>query len=154
MKFLGTYPVKMDEKKRVALPPMYREAFGNTVIITTGVDPCIAIYSQEAFDEADEQWERIPEETETGREARRDFYANAQPIRKDAQGRVGLDDKWIEHAGIDKSTREVVVVGAGRYMEVWDRATWDARDPSRSAARKQEYAQLADRRGAAAAGGG
>jgi MraZ protein len=150
MAFLGTYPYQMDDKNRVPIPPRYRGQFEDGAVLTTGLEPCVVLYTPTGFDEAAARVEAIPEETEEGRDARRDFFANAQPLDKDSQGRLTLQDKWIRHAGLAK---EIVVIGTGKCLEIWDRATWETRDTNRVSARRQETQAMA-RRGSAEERGG
>lgn len=145
MAFLGTYPYQLDEKHRVPIPPRYRAQFEEGAILTTGLEPCVMLYTPAGFDEASEKVQSIPEETEEGRDARRDFFGNAQPVDKDSQGRVTLHDKWIQHAGLAK---EIVVIGVGKWMEIWDRQAWESRDPNRATARRSETQAMARRRSA------
>ncbi|MDZ7729340.1 MAG: hypothetical protein U5Q44_14770 [Dehalococcoidia bacterium] len=143
MAFVGTYPYQMDEKNRVPIPPRYRAQFEEGAILTTGLEPCVILYTPQGFDEASTKVESIPEETEEGREARRDFFGNAQPADKDSQGRLTLHEKWVRHANLG---REVVVIGVGKWMEIWDRAAWESRDPERATARRSETQAMASRR--------
>lgn len=142
MAFIGTYPYQKDSKNRVPIPPRYRDDFKEGAVLTTGLEPCVVLYTLAGFEEAAEKVESIPEETEEGRDARRDFFANAQPIDKDSQHRLTLQEKWVQHAGLDK---EVMVIGAGKWLEIWDKATWEMRDTSRVSARRQETRAMARR---------
>jgi MraZ protein len=46
-------------------------------------------------------------------------------VELDSAGRVMLSGRQLEHAGID---RDVVVIGAGDCLELWDPSTWAAYD--------------------------
>ncbi len=149
MAFLGTYPYAIDGKKRVPIPPLYRDEFKEMAVLTTGLEPCVVVYTPSGFDEASERVQAIPEETEEGRDARRDFFANAQPVKPDGQFRLTLQEKWVEHAGLE---RDVVVIGAGKWLEIWDKATWEGRDGSRASARRRETTAMAQRTASKEAG--
>ncbi|MFQ5381357.1 MAG: division/cell wall cluster transcriptional repressor MraZ [Dehalococcoidia bacterium] len=73
-----------------------------------------------------------PVETAKGGDVHRDFFSNAAFITPDGQGRIQLPDTLIAHAGLD---REVRVVGTGSRLEIWDRSTFQAREPQIRAAR-------------------
>jgi MraZ protein len=51
-------------------------------------------------------------------------FSSAAECELDRQGRILIPPALRERAGITKS---VVVVGIINKIEVWDRATWDAR---------------------------
>lgn len=132
MKFFGSFDYQLDDRNRVPIPPVYRGEFESGGVVSTGTEPCVVLYTREAFDEASAAVEALPE-TDDGDEARRDFYANSFPVQKDGQGRVLLVKELIEHATLRK---EVKVVGVGRHMEIWDRTAWDGREAQRKATRK------------------
>ena len=132
MKFYGSFDYQLDDRNRVPIPPVYRAEFDPGGVLATGTEPCVVVYTRDAFAEAAEAVETLPD-TDDGDEARRDFYANAFPVQKDGQGRVLLVPALIGHAGLVK---EVKVIGVGKRMEIWDRGTWDARESQRKATRK------------------
>jgi len=150
MLFLGTTPYQLDDKNRVAIPPKYRGQFEDGGVLTTGEERCVMLFTASGFDERAAEYENIPEETEAGRDAWRDFFGNAQPVEKDAQGRITIDRKLMTHAGL---TKEVYVVGVRNRLEIWDQATWDAREEARAQARKEQLSLLPQRRVRPEAGG-
>jgi MraZ protein len=137
----------------VPIPPLYRGEFdeNNPAVMTVGLEPCVIVYTSAGFDDASEKVEAIPEETEEGRDARRDFFANAQPVRPDSQSRLTLQDKWMAHAGLTLGGN-AVIIGAGKWMEIWNKEAWEARDTTRSSARRRETQAMARRQTTAEAG--
>ena len=59
------------------------------------------------------------------RELRRFFHGNAADVELDSAGRVMLPPGHRSHAGID---RQVMIVGAGDSLELWDLAAWQDYD--------------------------
>ena len=55
------------------------------------------------------------------RRVSRFYQGNSFDIELDASGRVTLPPPLLAHAGIEK---EVVVVGVGDHLEVWDKGRW------------------------------
>jgi MraZ protein len=145
MSFRGTFDYTLDGRFRLPLPPRYRDLFTEGAVLVSGVEPCVLVYTQRGFDEAEEKARSIPEETDTGREALRDFFANAWDADRDAQGRILIPEKLRTHANLDKA---VALVGVGDYLEIWDRDAWVEREESRKAARKGETQALGERRAA------
>lgn len=143
MSFRGTFDYTLDGRYRLPLPPRYRDQFTGGAVLVTGVEPCVLVYTQEGFDEAERKARAIPEETDTGREALRDFFSNAFDTDRDAQGRILIPEKLREHAGLEKS---VALVGVGDFMEIWDREAWQEREEARKAARRGEVAAIGQRR--------
>jgi MraZ protein len=112
-------------------------------VLVTGVEPCVLVYTQAGFEDAERKARDIPEESDSGREALRDFFANAYDTDRDNQGRILISEKLRSHAGLD---RAVALVGVGDYLEIWDRDTWAAREEARKSARKEETAAMGRRR--------
>jgi MraZ protein len=133
MAFVGAADYQLDDRNRVPVPPGYRSAFKDGGYIQASTDTCLILHTNESFAQAAERIEALPEETDEGEEARRDFYGSTWPVAPDGQGRVLLTKEMIEHARLGK---EVKVVGVGRRLEVWDRALWEAREEQRKAVRK------------------
>ena len=150
MFFLGTTPYQLDDKNRVAIPPKYRAEFVGGGVLTTGEEPCVMLYTIDGFETRAAQYIEIPDETEAGRDAWRDFFGNAQSVERDAQGRITIDRKLAGHAGL---TKEVYVVGVRDRLEIWDQATWDGREEARANARREQLSQLPERRNQRGTGG-
>jgi len=132
MRFVGTFDYLLDDRNRVPIPPVYRGAFDEGGYLATGTEQCLVIHTLESFARASELIEAIPEETQEGEDARRDFYGKVWPLQKDAQGRILIKDELLRFAALVK---EVKVVGVGRRMEIWDAAAFDARESERQLAR-------------------
>jgi MraZ protein len=143
MSFRGTFDYTLDGRYRLPLPPRYRDLFTDGAVLVSGVEPCVLVYTQDGFDEAEQKARAIPEETDSGREALRDFFSSAFDADRDNQGRILIPEKLRTHAGLDKA---VALVGVGDYMEIWDRDTWAAREDARKNARKGETEALGARR--------
>jgi MraZ protein len=145
MLFVGKVDYQLDDRKRIPIPPLYRGAFDTGGYLSTGNDPCIVLHTQESFQKTAEIIEAIPAETKEGDDARRDFYGNVWVAQKDAQGRITLRDEFIQHAGI---TRDVLVVGVGEKLEIWDRATYVGREDEQ----RENRRRATERRGQVGAG--
>jgi MraZ protein len=119
---LGEYEHTIDEKNRVTLPARFRQAFEGGVVITRGIDPCLAVYTRD-------DWERFVAAQLTGlnsfsreaRQMRRYIFSAASEAELDRQGRVTLPAALIKYA---KLGRDVVVAGVEDHVEIWDRAAW------------------------------
>lgn len=134
MIFTGTFPYTLDDRNRIPIPANYRDAFTTGAQITTGGDaPCLVLHTPESLEQAAALIEAIPPDTHLGEQARRDFYANMQPFKKDAQGRITLTPELMAYAGIKD---KVLFVGTGRRLEIWDRATFEAGSEARQQARQ------------------
>ena len=127
MLLTGEFSRSIDDKQRVAIPRHLREALAPggqaAVYIAPGTDQSLAIYAEEAFAKLAE---RLAQASPTRQEVRtfsRLFYARAQRVELDSQGRVRIPPALAELAGFDK---EVVLLGVQDHVEIWVAQRWRA----------------------------
>jgi MraZ protein len=124
MLFLGKHDYAMDERGRVPMPPRYRDAFMQGVILTQGSpDRCIRAYPMNGFEEQAALYMSEPVTTRSGRIRRRSFFSNAHPTELDRQGRVLVPPAMRDWAGL---SNHIVVAGAGEWLEIWSTADFEA----------------------------
>jgi MraZ protein len=124
MLFLGKHDYAMDERGRVPLPPRYRDALMQGIILTQGTpDRCIRAYPASSFDDQAALYMNEPVTTRNGRVMRRAFFSGAYQAEMDRQGRVLIPPLLREFAGLES---QVVVVGTGEGMEIWSAADFEA----------------------------
>ena len=122
MAFRGTFDYTLDAKNRLALPPKFRAALADGVVLAKGVEPCVAIWTSDAYEQQNADALRNSNPLHArARDTSRFFSANSHETELDAAGRVMVPSFLIDHAGL---SREVVVIGAGHCLEIWDRAAW------------------------------
>ncbi|MCS6846353.1 MAG: division/cell wall cluster transcriptional repressor MraZ [Anaerolineae bacterium] len=139
--FLGEFTHTLDEKSRLTLPAKFRARLADGVVMTTGADKCLLIYP---LDEFKLLFERVSALPVMGREAatlRRMLYSNAHDAVPDRQNRVVIPQPLREYAEI---TNEAVIVGVGKFIEVWNPREWQRalEEVQAHAARKDVWASL------------
>jgi len=118
MLFLGKHDYAMDERGRVPLPPRFRDALMQGIILTQGTpDHCIRAYPLDNFEEQAALYTNEPVTTRTGRVMRRAFFSGAYQAELDRQGRVLIPPVLRQWANLDT---QVVVVGTGEGIEIWN----------------------------------
>ena len=124
MLFLGRHDYSMDERGRVPMPPRFREALMQGIILTQGApDRCIRAYPADSFEQQAAQYLSEPITTRTGRVMRRAFFSGSYQSELDRQGRVLIPPVLRQWARLDG---QVVVVGTGEGMEIWNAADFEA----------------------------
>lgn len=113
---LGEYAYALDAKGRLFLPARLRAELTGSVVLSKSVDPCINVYSGEAFERFSARLYALPE-MQT-RDVRRFFFEAAQETSPDAQGRVLLLPALREYASLEK---EVLILGVGDHAEIWNK---------------------------------
>lgn len=124
--FRGIARLALDAKGRLAVPSRHRAALANGsghVVITADPSRCLLVYPVAA-------WEPIQAElmSKSSFDARiralqRLLVGHAEDVDIDAAGRVLVPPPLREFASI---TRDAVLVGQGKRLELWDASAWDA----------------------------
>ncbi len=124
MAFRGHYDYSLDSKNRLNVPPKFRAAFSDGVVLVEALEPCVALYTLEAFETFTTRVlaGRNPLSPEYRKLTRR-FVGRSFDTEIDAAGRVTLNQSLIDYASIEK---EVVVVGNLDHLEAWSREAWIA----------------------------
>jgi MraZ protein len=125
--FLGRYAHNLDTKGRLAIPARYREALSEGVILTRGIDRCLALYPLDAWRPLAEKVAALPLTDADARNFRRLVFAEAADLSLDAQGRILIPPELRRYAELE---REALVVGVDASIEVWSPARWAAVEQS------------------------
>ena len=120
--FIGEHKQKMDTKGRVVVPSKFRDELGNQVVVTKGLgEDCLYAFSRESWEKVTEKLNELPMTNMKVRNFNRFFLAGANNLEADKLGRVLMPSALREYALLDK---EVVWVGVGNRMEIWDVDKW------------------------------
>ncbi|HWH43508.1 MAG TPA: division/cell wall cluster transcriptional repressor MraZ [Thermoleophilaceae bacterium] len=127
MTFRGNFDYSLDAKNRLAIPPKFRAAFSDGLVLMNWLDPCIAVFTPEGFETFTTSFlEGLHPLSPERRELSRRLVGGSFDRELDSAGRVTLAGSLLEHSGISK---DVVVVGNVDYLEIWDRERWGAAQP-------------------------
>ena len=122
MAFNGTFEHTLDAKNRLTVPSRFRAELSGGVFLVQGPDPCISLYPAKTYEALTQAaLEGLNPMSGQARRLRRMSHAYAMHTELDSAGRVMLSPRHLEHAGIE---RDVVVIGAGDCLELWDPSTW------------------------------
>lgn len=119
--FLGEFVHTIDGKGRLAIPARFRADLAIGLVVTRGIDRCLAIYPIEEWKQLAKQVSALPMTDRRARAFRRLVFANASDAIPDKQGRVLIPPRLREYAGLDG---EVIVTGLNVYIEVWNPDSW------------------------------
>jgi MraZ protein len=124
MAFRGHFDYSLDAKHRLNVPPKFRAAFADGVVLAKALETCVAVWTPEGFERFTASFlENLNPVSAERRKLTRYFAGGSFDAELDAAGRVTLNAPLLAHAGIDK---EVVVVGVLDHLEVWARKRWES----------------------------
>jgi MraZ protein len=131
--FFGEFEYRIDDKGRLPFPPRFRAFFRDGIVLAQGVEKCLTIYTLA-------EWKKLADSIATShlppsklRILSRALFATAYHLNLDAQGRISLPSNLRQYAGIDE---DVIIAGVNNYLELWDKAQWDA---AKSANQEQSW---------------
>jgi transcriptional regulator MraZ len=126
--FRGTFEHSLDAKHRLTIPAKFRATLANGVVLaaspeTTQAAPrSIAIWTPEAYDAyTGATLAGLNPMSSTARDLKRFFFGFSHDTELDSANRVMIPPKLMGYAGLDK---DVVVIGSGECLEVFDRAAF------------------------------
>ena len=120
--FMGEYSHTIDAKGRIIVPVKFRESLGDNFVVTKGLDNCLFVYTKEDWRKFEEKLRTLPLTNKDDRKFTRFFLAGAAEMEVDKQGRILIPSVLREFAALEK---DVVFVGVGSRIEIWNRAGWD-----------------------------
>lgn len=137
--YLGEFQHSLDAKGRVILPSRFRATLESGLVITKGLDGCLWVRPLADWNTwAARLTERVGVVDIRARDFARFVFAGASEDRLDKQGRVSVPDQLRRYAALE---RDVAVIGAGQWIEIWNRDRWEER---RTAAEQRMEENLAD----------
>ena len=117
----GEYQHTLDAKGRLFIPAKLREQLGDGFVVTKGLDECLFLYPQKAWDEREQKIRQLPMSKSRG--LQRFFLSSAADVTVDRQGRIVIPTTLRSYANLE---RDVVVIGVGERAELWDARRWNA----------------------------
>jgi MraZ protein len=120
--FYGEIDYKIDDKGRVPLPPKFRSALKDGIILTPGPEKCITAYTPSEWKKISDSLTGSPLTRSKMRRLSRAIFSTAFNTKLDNQGRIAIPAPLREHAEI---VDEVVVAGANTYLEIWNKVLWE-----------------------------
>ena len=120
--FMGEYNHTIDAKGRLIVPSKFREALGDTFVVTKGLDGCLFVYDNKEWNAFEEKLKSLPLTNKEARQFARFFLAGAAEVEVDKQGRILVPNILREFAQISK---DVVLIGVASRIEIWSRERFE-----------------------------
>ena len=144
MLLTGEYICKVDEKGRLSIPSRLRTLLGTSqVVVTKGFDgQCLSMFTPEFFEKTvtsaisgDDGLEIL---SPVARKFTRKFVSPSQTLDLDAAGRINIPQSLREYADLSLKI-EILVVGMGKFVELWNRERYEDLDGDESISELAEH---------------
>lgn len=115
--------IKIDKKRRVAIPIKHRADLGNSVVIKRGLDDCLQVHPLSLWEAGNTKFQRLNKRlliSESHRKLGR-FLTAAEQVEIDASGRILIPEQFTEFA---KLKEDVVLLGNDEGFEIWSAENW------------------------------
>ena len=115
----GTFEHALDPKRRITIPSVWREAMGSPAylyVMADPHDPCLTIVPPAALQPRLQRLRQQPLFDDGLSEALRDFFADAEYLAVDVQGRIRIGDELLTFAQLDEAA---LLRGIGVRIQVW-----------------------------------
>jgi MraZ protein len=122
MVFQGASALNLDAKGRMSVPAKHRDALlvqgEGRVTLTKHPDGCLLLFPRPEWEAFRARVAQLPMDAHWWR---RIFLGNATELDLDSAGRILVSPELRSAAGIQ---REVILLGMGSHLELWDAATY------------------------------
>lgn len=123
--FIGEYRHNLDSKNRLIIPAKFRDQISSSVYVTEWMDGCLAVYTEDKWNEIIEKLNQLPKTSVSARKFVRRITGKADECTIDNQGRMLLPQFQITDTKIEKNC---VIVGVSDHFEIWPVEKYDAYD--------------------------
>ena len=112
------------------MPAKLRQDMGERFIVTKGLDGCLFAFSQNEWLNFEGKLKALPLSDKNARNFVRFFLSGATECEIDKQGRFLIPNNLRTAAKLEK---EVVIIGVGTRLEIWNKTEWKKCDEDISA---------------------
>jgi MraZ protein len=97
---------------------------GRSLVLTAHPDGCVLIYPAAAWEPVRAKVDAFPSFHPQASWWKRLLLGFEEHVEPDGSGRILLSPALRQHAKLE---RDAMMVGQGRYFELWDSAVWSAK---------------------------
>jgi MraZ protein len=124
--FRGQFRYTIDPKGRLSIPSKFREtlnsSYGDRLVIVPVAERALEVHPMAEWQAIEEKVNALSRFDPQVRRFRERYVSLGEDVTLDPQGRIHVRQECRERTGL---TRDVVIVGMGRYFDVWDQQRWE-----------------------------
>ncbi len=118
---IGQYFHEIDSKKRLTIPSKWRKSLGEKVVVTTGLDKSLFLFTYSEWEAIATKLSSISFGNSESRSFNRFFLSNAFEVDVDKQGRVVIPETLARYSNLSST---IVLAGMYNRIEIWDEKAW------------------------------
>lgn len=116
----GEHHCLLDDKGRLNFPAKMRDKMGDSFLIAPWVENCLVAIPEHKLEKVAEMLDsQMMSDTRDGGLS---FFSQAEDVSPDKQGRILIPQTLRSSIALEK---DVVVVGAGMFAEIWRPDEWE-----------------------------
>ena len=119
---IGEFHNKIDDKNRLAVPKKFRDELTLPYVLTKGYENSLVLVDSQSWQEITREIQSNSYILKSLRETTRFLVGGAVELSLDQQGRITIPKHLMSFASL---TKNVVIVGLMRWVEIWDEAQWE-----------------------------
>ena len=120
--FQGASSLSLDAKGRLSVPTRHRDALGRQITLTKHPEGCLLVFPRQEWEAFSARVAALPLSAQWWK---RIFLGNAMDVELDGTGRVLVSPELRAAAALE---REAMLLGMGSHLELWDKATYEAKE--------------------------
>jgi MraZ protein len=119
---IGEYIHTLDDKNRISLPIKFRKEMGKSVVVSPGLDNCLAIYTAKEWQKISQKLSDSSMLASDNRSFSRFMFGQAVIVDVDTNGRILIPENLKNRSGL---TSKVIVIGVQNRAEIWNEKIWN-----------------------------
>lgn len=119
---IGHYTHTIDPKKRISVPVKWRTVLGEKIVITSGLDESLFIFSVEEWKKIADKIVNLGFMSSDSRQFSRFMFSNAYEVDIDKVGRILVPESLCKFANLSGG---VVLSGMYSRVEVWNEQKYE-----------------------------
>ena len=123
--FLGQHSYSFEDTNRLTVPSAFRDELAGGAFITQGFDRNLWVLTVEAFQAVYARFGALNIADPLARLLLRMVLGSAVELKIDESGHMLIPQELRDFAGLGK---EAVLVGQGKYFEIWAPASWQQQE--------------------------
>ena len=111
----------LDAKNRLFIPAKHREELGESFMVVKSIrERCLKVYSMAEWEEYISPITKM--DRKDSEAILRALHRDAAQVSPDSQGRIVVPAALAAHAEL---TKGAVIIGCGKYAEIWSEETYE-----------------------------